>query len=143
MSDTIGIVAIVLAIAAIVYTFWQSKRPVTAANVLTAVQAVPSLATEVNAAAAIVVQSYEQARRKGQLESTPDLNEVMNKVRGWLPQWAKVDITNTQIIDAINSAILMASAVSAQIKADKVVAATPAITPAGAQSHSSELGRMP
>lgn len=119
--EWISTIAIVLAIAAIAYSFVTRKTPLTAANVTTAINAVPSLAAEVNSAATLVVQSYEQARRKGKLVSDPPLNKVMNQVRGWLPKWAKVEASNEQIVEAINSAILMASLVTNQINAAKTV----------------------
>lgn len=123
-ASTISIIAIVIAIGAVAYGFYASKRPITATTVATAIEALPSVVTEVEKAAGIVVNAYEQARRKGKLESDPSLNEVMNKVRGWLPDWAKTAVTNEQIIDAINSGILLASATTNQINANKRVAAT-------------------
>lgn len=130
--EWIGIAALVIAIIAIVYAFIVSNKPLTAANVTTAINAVPSLATEVEKATTIVVNAYEQARRKNKLVIDPPLNEVMNKVRGWLPKWAKVEATNDQIIEAINSAILMASLVTNQINAAKMTVAEAKVVVAAA-----------
>lgn len=119
MSEWFGIAALIIAIVAVGYVFISRQTPLTAANVTTAVNAVPSLATEVEKAATVVIQSYEQARRKGKLVNDPPLNKVMNQVRDWLPDWAKVEASNDQIVEAINSAILMASLVTSQIAAAK------------------------
>lgn len=122
MEQWISIVAIVIALGAIAFVFVQSGTPYTAVGIKESLERVQPLAMEVEKAATIVVQSYEQARRKGKLESTPGLNEVMNRVRGWLPKEVKLNVTNDQIVEAINSAILIASAATAQINANKVIA---------------------
>lgn len=121
MTDWLSIAALGISVIVGIYLFINRQTPLTPANVTTAINAVPSLATEVEKAATVVVQSYEQARRKGKLQSDPPLNKVMNQVRDWLPDWAKVEASNDQIIEAINSAILMASLVTNQINAAKTV----------------------
>lgn len=119
--DWLSIAALVVSLIVGLYLFVSRQTPLTAANVTTAINAVPSLATEVEKAATVVIQSYEQARRKGKLVNDPPLNKVMNQVRDWLPDWAKVKASNDQIVEAINSAILMASLVTNQINAAKTV----------------------
>lgn len=123
MSEWISIAAIIIAIAAVGYSFYSKQTVVSGSNLSAAITAIPSLATEVDKAATIVVQSYEQARRKGQLENTPELNEVMNRVRGWLPEEIQDAVTNDQVVEAINSAILIASAMTNQINANKATVA--------------------
>lgn len=123
MNDWLSIISLVVAIGAVAFAFVTRRQPVTAANVVAAVESVQPLAIEVDKAATIVVQSYEQARRKNKLENTPGLNEVMNRVRSWLPKEVRLNVTNEQIIEAINSAILIASAATAQIAANKAVVA--------------------
>lgn len=119
MQEWFGIAALVIALIVAAYTFIATKTPVTAANVTTAINAVPSLATEVEKAATIVVQGIEQVRREGKLDNLPSYGELLNQVRGWLP--VNIKPTNEQILAAINSAILIASLATNQINAAKAV----------------------
>lgn len=121
-TDLLSILALIAAIGAIAYAFWQSKKPVTAANVLTAVQSVPSLATELSTVATMFVQANEQRKKEGNITNQQAYQDALNKVRGWFP--VEIGLSNDQIIGAVQSAILVASAMTAQTKADKVVAAT-------------------
>lgn len=140
MSEWLSIAALIISVVVGIYFFVNRKTPLTAANVTTAVNAVPSLATEVEKAATVVIQSYEQARRKGKLVNDPPLNRVMNQVRDWLPDWAKVAASNDQIVEAINSAILMASLVTNQINAAKATVQESDAPPETPASRSSDLG---
>lgn len=117
MEQWFGLIALVISAVVAVYLFVSRKTPVTATNVTTAVESVQPLADQVERAATIVVQAIEQARRKGKLDKMPEYSELLNRVRGWLP--VNVEPTNDQVIDAINSAILVASALTNQINAAK------------------------
>lgn len=117
MEQWFGLIALVISVVVTVYLFVSRKTPVTATNVTTAVESVQPLADQVDKAATIVVQAIEQARRKGKLDKMPEYGELLNRVRGWLP--VNVEPTNDQVIDAINSAILVASALTNQINAAK------------------------
>lgn len=117
MEQWFGLIALVISAVVVVFLFVTRKTPFTAAHVTTAVNSVQPLAAEVEKAATIVVQAIEQARRKGQLDKLPEYGELLNRVRGWLP--VNVEPTNDQILDAINSAILVASALTNQINANK------------------------
>lgn len=117
MEQWFGLIALVISVVVTVYLFVSRKTPVTATNVTTAVESVQPLADQVDKAATIVVQAIEQARRKGKLDKMPEYGELLNRVRGWLP--VNVEPTNDQVIDAINSAILVASALTNQINANK------------------------
>lgn len=121
--EWIGIAALVAAIVFAISAFFYSRQALTAANVTALINGVPAVATEVDKAATIVVNAYEQARRKGKLEYTPDLATVTKRVRSWLPEWVTDAVTDEQIVDAINSAILLASEKTNAINAAKATIA--------------------
>lgn len=118
MSEWFGIAALVIALIVAAYTFIATKTPVTPANVTTAINAVPSLAAELEKVATIVVQGNEQRKRKGELTNEQAYHDALNTVKGWFPGIA---IPNDKIIRAVNSAILVASLVTNQIEAAKTV----------------------
>lgn len=136
--EWISIAALVVAIIAIAYVFLSRQTPVTAANVTNAINAVPSLAAEVEKAATIVVQGIEQARREGKLDNVPAYGQLLNQVRSWLP--VNIKPTNEQILSAINSAILLASLATNQINAAKATVAD-ADTPAQPRDLDAEASR--
>lgn len=126
--EWISVAALIIAIIVGGYVFLSRQTPVTAANVTNAINAVPSLAVEVEKAATIVVQGIEQARRAGKLDNVPAYGELLNQVRSWLP--VNIKPTNEQILSAINSAILLASLATNQINAAKATVADSDAPPA-------------
>lgn len=139
MNDWLSIAALAVSIAVGIFLFVSRKQPVTPANIANAINAVPSLATELNAVATMFVQANEQRKKEGNITNEQAYQDALNKVRGWFP--VEIGLSNDQIIGAVQSAILVASAVTAQTKADKAVAATqPPETPPAPPTPM--LGRM-
>lgn len=132
--DWISIAALTIAIAVAIYLFVSRQTPPTAANLTTAINAVPSLATELETVATTIVQANEQRKREGKLTNEQAYSDALNYVRGWFP--VKVGITNEQIVAAINSAILIASVATAQIEQSKEI-----VQDAGAPDKPLHLGR--
>lgn len=131
MSEWLPIISLVVAILAVIFAFVRGGTVVTPQSVLTAVDSVRPLASELAAVATIVVQANEQRKRNGQLTNEQAYHDALNAVRGWVsgidPRF-KVSITNDQIIMAINSAVLVASSLTHAIEESKAVVAEAAPT---------------
>ncbi len=113
----VPIIALVLAIIAVVAVFMGRREEPTPVNIGSALDKIRPLASELETVAMTIVQANEQRKREGKLTNSEAYESALNYVRGWFP--VSVGITNDQIIAAINSAILIASAATAQIEASK------------------------
>lgn len=124
-QNWISILALVIAIIAVGFGLTRGKLPLTVEGVNTAIKVVPGIASEINAAANVVVLGIEQIRREGNLSNEDAYNMALNQMRDWvrLVVPGEIKITNEQIISAINSAILVASALTHQIEESKTVVA--------------------
>lgn len=145
-ANAISLISLGVAIVAVIYAVVASKRPLTVKGVSDAVNMVPRIATEISAAATTVVQGIEQVKREGELTNEQAYDMALDQMREWVKLVVPVEIKigNDQIISAINSAILVASALTNQIiESKKVVAEIEGTTlttlgdsfPAGERTH--------
>lgn len=119
MEQWISIAALVVAVVVGIFVFVQRDTPFTATAVGEAIQRVQPTAIELETVANIIVGANEQRKREGELTNEQAYHDALNTMRGW---WGRdVPFTNDQILRAINSAILIASAATAQINMSKSV----------------------
>lgn len=128
--DYLAIGAFVVAVLALGYSFYQSKRPVNVENLTELVQATPATAAELQAVAEIFVYGNEQRIREGKLTKSEAYDNALNSIRRWASNLnVEVPFSNDQILGAVNMAILGASAITAQINQSKAIVADPALPP--------------
>lgn len=137
-ANLISMISLAVAIVAVVYAFVVGRQKVTVKNVSAAVDVVPRIASEIAAVATTVVQGIEQVKREGNISNEQAYSLALDQMRDWIKVIVPTDIkiSNEQIISAVKSAILVASALTHQIEAAKEIAeeppkpnALPAITP--------------
>jgi hypothetical protein len=113
-SETTAIVVSVIAIVIAAVTFFRRGEPVTIQGVTDSLEDAIPLASQLAQVAEIAVQSAEQLKRTGQIQSNDEaFNYALSFVKKWIPATEGID--NEDIIAAINSAVLVASYMADQI----------------------------
>lgn len=134
MVEWISIAALVVSVIVGIYLFVSRQTPLTAANVTASLESVQPLAQELLTVATIAVNSAEQLKNTGKIDSNDEaFNYALSFVKKWVPAASGID--NADIKAAIESAVLVANFMSEQIKGKPVATTPPA-------PHSPELGRM-
>lgn len=124
MTQNWQVVLILITLVVSVYALYkasQSGQAVNLGSVVSTIEGSVPLAKEIIDVAQTAVNSIEQMRR--QPGNTMSNNEAFSRatatVRKWFP--ATEDVSDEQIITAINSAVLVASTMTNQIQAAKAV----------------------
>lgn len=115
MNDYIVVGSSIFAVLIVLLLFLSQHRKgrIEIGDVSEALMSISPLAGELQSIATVVVQANEQRIREGRLTKEAAYSDAIDKVRAWLP--VEIDATDDMIIDAINSAILVASALTNQI----------------------------
>lgn len=115
MSDTwqIFVVLVSLLLAGYaVYRSYQSGHAITLSNVAETLHEVQPTVADVKEVVQIAVDSAEQLKREGKITNEQAFNHALDLAKKWIPKEWQVD--NEDIINAINAAVLVASALSKQ-----------------------------
>lgn len=111
--ETSQIVHIILIGVIAAFLLWQSKRPITVANIVQSVKDAQPEAVEVAAVAEMAVMSAEQYGEDGILKtSEAKLKHAIKVFRRWVP--ASKGISETDMLDAIHAFVPVANALTAQ-----------------------------
>lgn len=106
---------IILVVGFNIYQQYQSGKQVllTPPAILEAVNAAKPVVAQLMEISQIAVNAVEEARRQGKINSNDQaFNHALNLVKQWIPDNLEVD--NATIIETINAAILVASALRSQ-----------------------------
>lgn len=119
-AETLNIVLIVVVVIVATYggyQKWKRGEEITIPGVAGMLEASIPLATELVDVAQMAVNEMELLKKNGRITNQEAFNRALNIIKGWSPALASID--NDKIITAINSAVLVASALTHQIRADK------------------------
>lgn len=119
-SETWNVILIILVVLVAVYAGYQQYRrgeAFTVEGVAHTLEASIPFASELIEVSQIAVNEAELMKKNKQITNEEAFNHALNVIKGWSPQLAGIE--NSKIISAINSAVLVASALSHQIGADK------------------------
>lgn len=108
------IITVVVAIVAIVRSYMVTHTvDLTPSTLVETIKEAQPVAKELMEVAQIAVNATEQLKREGKIASNDQaFNHALDLVKKWIPdQW---EVDNEDIIAAINSAVLVASALSKQ-----------------------------
>lgn len=96
-----------------IYLRYRQGQEITVPGVLEAVAEARPVALEVKEIAQLAVNAVEQARREGKItDNNIAFDKAYTMAKAWIPdEW---EIPDSQLIETINGAILVASALSAQ-----------------------------
>lgn len=120
-------VVLILVVAALagyaIYRTYLKGDVVTVSGIAGSLEAAVPIGKEVVDVAQTVVNAIEQERRQpgSPITDSEAFSRATSEVRGWLNALGidGAEVTDQQILTAVNSAILVASSLSHQIKADK------------------------
>lgn len=117
-AQTLNVILIVLTVIVAAYALYQRHKAgeaIEAGGVVTELKAAQPLAQELMTVATIAVQAAEQLKNTGKL---PDNNAAFEYAVSFIKKWipAAEGIDNEDIKAAIESAVLVASALTEQIK---------------------------
>lgn len=127
MNNDVWMTILILIVAGIagysLYRSYQSGKTIDVSNVVGTLETSVPLAKEIIDVAQTAVNSIEQLRRQpgSTITNSEAFARATNTVRKWFP--STEEVTDEQIITAVNSAILVASTFTHQIRADKAVVA--------------------
>lgn len=108
------LIVVTLAVAGFaLYRSYQSGKSVTMTSLVETIKSSAPVAQELMEIAQIAVNSVEQLRREGKItDNDIAFNRALDLTKKWIPDEWKVD--NSDIINSINAAILVASSLSKQ-----------------------------
>lgn len=120
-AETLNVVLILLTVLVAAYALYQRYKrgeAIDASGVVSELKAAQPLASELIAIATIAVQSAEQLKNTGKIDGNDAaFNYALNFIKGWFPAASGID--NADIKAAIESAVLVANALSQQIKNER------------------------
>lgn len=117
-ADTITLIVAVVALAAAGFAIYKLGRVPTVAELTPIVEQAIPIGQDFAEVAQIVVNEAEQLKRTGRIESNDAaFNYALNKAKAYFPALTPLD--NEKLISAINGAVLVASALTAQINEAK------------------------
>lgn len=107
--ETLAIIVSVVAIAISVYAIWKAAKfgtPITGELVQATLATSTTMAQELTEVSLTAVRASEQLWRSGKIERDARLDHAFTYVKQWFP-----DLNQTQILTAIESAVLIVNAV--------------------------------
>jgi hypothetical protein len=115
-AQTIQVVMIVVTLLVAgyaLYRSYQADHGITLSAVAEQIKEAQPVVLQLREVVEIAVQAAEQLKREGSIQSNDEaLNHALNLVKQWIPdEW---EVSNRDIIESINSAVLVASALSRQ-----------------------------
>jgi len=120
-QETLSVILILVVVAVggySLYLQYRQGKAITLPSVVATLEGAVPLSEELLKVATIAVQSAEQLKREGKIDSNDvAFNYALDFVKDWFPN--AHDVSNEKIIAAINSAVLVASYLSNQIEASK------------------------
>lgn len=121
-AETWNIILILLVLVVAGFAFYQAHKrgeTFTVSGISETLEASIPLASELVDVAQMAVNEAELLKKNGKITNTEAFNRALDIIKSWSPALAELE--NAKVITAINSAVLVASALSHQIKADKAV----------------------
>lgn len=124
-SETVTLIVAVVAIAMAGYSIWKLGHVPDFSELTAVVEDAVPVGQDFASVAQIVVNEAEQLKRTGAIPSNDAaFTYAFNKAKEYFPQLTSID--KDKLITAINSAVLVASALTAQIEQNKK---TPMVLP--------------
>lgn len=121
LRDYIDLFSLIVFVGLVVWpivVLRRSGKAITSADIANAIEAAKPVTQRLRLVAEDVVFGIEQIRREGQLTNNVEaFDHAFAEIRALLP--AELDVSDEQIINAINRAVLLASSHTAQIDAAK------------------------
>lgn len=116
MNDYLQIFVVVVALAMAgyaIYTTTQKGQAVTLTGAVEAVKEAMPVALQAKEIVQIAVNATEQLKREGQIKTNDEaFNHALNLAKQWIPD--EYEVSNEDIINFINSAVLVSSALARQ-----------------------------
>jgi hypothetical protein len=115
-TDQLLVATVVISLVVAGFSLWksyQANNVVTLTGVVDEIKSAEPIAKQILEVVQIGVNAAEQLKREGKLATNDDaLNYALDYAKQWLPkEW---NLSNHDIIEAINAAVLVSSALACQ-----------------------------